>query len=333
MGVPMRSVLLASLLVSTVACHKSTSGGGGDDTTGPDAADTNTPAAFTITSTDITLPAGAEITKCFYFHTPNTTALAVNKWTSHMTPGSHHMIMFLGSATQPADGTIDDNCGIGGGAVSASNIPVWVYSSQMPDQTETLPTDDGGGKPLAQNIAPNQPAYFQMHYLNATDADLVVHVSVSAYALDPGAAYTETAAYVSYNGAITIAPHAVGTVASQTCQQPTGLKFWTLSSHSHKQSVHTDIKDGTAATGAVVFQSDDWEHPGSMSWMTSPFYTFASTLTFECTYNNTGDNANNMIVDGQSAQTNEMCMAVGYYFPATATKICYCYSAGSCITL
>ena len=54
-----------------------------------------------------------------------------------------------------------------------------------------------------------------------------------------------------------------------------------------------------------------------------PFYTFTSgTLTYECTYTNNGDNANSTIVSGPSAQTNEMCMGVGYFFPATGPRFC-----------
>jgi len=70
--------------------------------------------------------------------------------------------------SQPADGTVDQNCGVGGGG--GANVPVWTYATQTPTQEEDLPDDDGAGKPLAQNIAPNSAGYFQMHYLNATQA-------------------------------------------------------------------------------------------------------------------------------------------------------------------
>ena len=82
----------------------------------------------------------------------------------------------------------------------------------------------------------------------------------------------------------------------------------------------TDVKDGTA----TVFTSTDWEHPGAAMWTASPFYVFStSKLTYECTYNNTGPNANTTVVSGPSAVTNEMCMATGYYFPATKPLLCF----------
>lgn len=67
----------------------------------------------------------------------------------------------------------------------------------------------------------------------------------------------------------------------------------------------------------MVFSSNDWEHPGTQLFSAPEFYRFASgELTWECTYNNTGDNAGRTVTAGQSAKTDEMCMATGYYFPA-----------------
>jgi hypothetical protein len=329
----MRAYLLASIMV-VVACHKATTGGGGDDDqAGPDGGGSNslgTPA-FMVQSSDLQIGSGEEITECYYFHTPNTTALPITAWESHMTPGSHHMIMFWGSESQPADGTVNQDCGVGEGSI-ASGIPVWVYASQMPDETLQIPTDDGTGTgtPLAQPVPPNQPAVFQMHYLNESDDVLTVHVQIEAYALPPTTKYTETDAYITYNANISIPPEAVGVVATDTCTTPTGAKFWTMSTHSHKQSVETDVKDNS---GNMIFQSTDWQHPGATDWNPPSFYEFPNnSLTVDCTYNNndpSDPNSTTTIHDGPSAQTNEMCMATGYFFPATGAQFCYC-PAGGC---
>jgi hypothetical protein len=324
----MRTYLLALLSLLVVgACHKATTTGDDDDQMmgGADANPAGS-AAWTVQSTDVMINAGQEITECYYFHTPNTTTDLVTAWSSHITPGSHHMIMFWGSSDQPADGTIDQNCGLGGASTS---IPVWVYATQTPDEMLQIPTDDGTGTPLAQPVLANQPAVFQMHYLNESDSALMAHVEISAYTLPAGSKYTETDAYVTYNANISIGPGAVGTVATDTCTTPTGGKFWTVSTHSHKQSVETDIKDDT---GAMIFQSTDWQHPGTTNWNTTPFYQFPNdSLTIDCTYDNndpSDPNSTTTIHDGQSAQTNEMCMATGYFFPATGAQFCYCPSEG-----
>ncbi len=310
----MRSSLALVIFASLAACGGKGTGGGGGGGGMPDASTLGTPA-FDIISPDIMLMPGQEVTYCYYFHTPNTATLAVDKWVSDMTPGSHHMILFTGGPAH-ADGLDTTNsCGLG---TSAQNPAVWVYASQVPHQEQDLPADDGGGKPLAQAIAPNTQGAFQMHYLNTTDNALTAHVELKAYALAAGAAFTETDAFITYNNSISIPPGATNVTASATCAVPT-QKFWTISTHDHKQGIHTDVMDGAS----VVFQSTDWEHPGAQLWNTSPFYTFSGgKLTWECTYDNTGSNSSITVVSGPSAQTNEMCMAVGYFFPATGPKFC-----------
>lgn len=292
------------------------SGPGGDDDATPDAPTEPPPPAngFRIKSKEIQIQPGEEVTYCYYFRTPNTKPMAINHWKSSMTPGSHHMIMFL---TQNDAGTPDtvssQDCGLnaaGGGAA-------WTYAAQMPDAEVALPSDDGTGKPLAQEIAPNTPGFFQMHYLNASDQVLTVSVTLDASALDDGAPYTKTAAYVTYNAQISIPAGATNDVETMTCDVPAGAKFWLMSTHAHKQATLTQVKDGQA----MVFESDDWEHPGAAAFMTpAEFYTFESgKLTYSCTYNNP---TNRTITSGDSADTDEMCMASGYYFPATKPRFC-----------
>ncbi len=304
------------LLVVLGACTSSSSGSKGP--------------AISITSSDLTIAPGEETTQCFYFHTPNTDAVAIDKWVSDLTQGSHHMIFFttLGG-TPPADGTIDDCSGIRG---SGQPIPLPVYGTQVPHQETLFPKDDMGF-PLGQEIQPNTPGFFQMHYLNTTDQPLTVHVTLEGYALAPNVGYTHTDLFATYNADISIAPHAVDQLVTATCPsasqtseltQLQSYRFWQMSTHSHKQTVSVDVKDG--ATTLVT--TNDWEHPTIQSF--SPdFYSFANGVTWECTYTNDGTNANNTITDGQSAATNEMCMMTGYYFPAAGPRACF-MSGGNC---
>lgn len=318
------TILLASIL-ALVGCQKS-DGGNGDGTDAGNGSGsgsgsgTDPGAAFTVQSTDAVIPAGSEVTYCYWFKTPNTTAIAVNKWVADMTPGSHHMIFFAGGsfpASAPNGGLETKNdCGLGTG--NGVNQPAWVFASQTQHLEEDLPADDGAGKPLAQVIQPGTVGAFQMHYLNSTDSDLTVHVKLSAFALADGAAYTRTDPYITYNYDISIGPGLTGVQATASCPTPTGQKFWTMSTHAHKQAVDTKISD----SNGMIFESTDWEHPGDKTWNTMPFYTVNGMLTWTCTYNNTGDNAGTTVVQGTSAATQEMCMATGYTFPSTKATFC-----------
>ena len=344
MGAFMRTSIFGISLLAIVACHKAPTGTGDDDTTA-DAASALGSAAFSITSPDIMLTPGEEETVCYFFHTSNTASVAINKWVSDMTPGSHHAILYMTpTGTPPPDGTVSmDSCGLGGTG-NVSNLPIWTYATQTIHQEEDLPADDGGGKPLAQIIPANAAGYLQLHYLNASDSALTAHIDLEAYALPAATAYTETDAYVTYNQSISIPAGSTATTATASCPVPANVKFWSMSTHSHKQSVTTDVFDGAS----LIVHSTDWEHPGAQNWMSTPFYTFTSpNLTWTCNYANDApppycnaagsspascSNANTMVVSGQSAVTNEMCMATGYFFPATAPQFEVNYN-GSCIAL
>jgi len=298
----MRSSLCAVLML--VACSDS-----------GEAVVDETPA-FEIQSSPFTLAPGEETTKCFYFTTSNVESVAVHKWVSDMTPGSHHMIMFRTfTGSQPPDGTIDEQCG-------GDGITVPVFGTQIPHEEVAFPSNDGTGKPLAQLMEANSKGFFQMHYFNSSDQPISTQVSLKAYALPQDVVdnleYTRTDIFATYNNDISIPPGATNHVVSATCDV-VGGKFFTLSTHSHKQAIATRVAEGAS----TVFLSNDWEHPGNAAFTGPQFYEFSSgKLTWECTYNNNGDNATRTVTAGQSARTDEMCMATGYYFPAIGPRGC-----------
>src|SRR5262249_25594026 len=137
----MRLFVSMSVALTLVAC------GSSGDRSAPDAGSSDDVPAVKTVSPDIHIAAGQEIVYCYYFHMPNTSTVAIKKWVSDMTPGSHHMILyFTDTAVQP-DGTLN-TCEAGGAGI----VPVWTYASQTPHQESAMPADDGTGIPLAQVI-------------------------------------------------------------------------------------------------------------------------------------------------------------------------------------
>ncbi|CAN5716123.1 hypothetical protein BH11MYX2_BH11MYX2_26930 [soil metagenome] len=320
----MRTTLItASLLSLAIGC--SNSGGtttAGDDGTGDDGSGSDNPPppalGFQMISPDVTIQPGpdGEDTYCWYFHTPNTEDVVIKKWSSSMTEGSHHMIVYLTKTDEKTPGTIDNH---GCGNFSAGSLPAWTYAAQSAEYELELPQDDGTGKPLGQLIKAGSSGYIQMHYLNSSDAPVSAHVTLNAEAYPANTAYTNTAPFITYQTDISIAPNAIGTTFTKNAPVGTDKKFWQLSTHAHKQAVDTKVMDGTN----MLFDSTDWEHPGVKLWDASPFYSFSSgSMTWSCTYNNTGDNHASTVTQGGSAATDEMCMATAYYFPATSAITC-----------
>jgi hypothetical protein len=311
----------AIVLVTTLAaCYQTTPpmpeipGDGSDPGDGPLPVPER---GFQIVTPTLEIPPGDEVTYCYYFRAPNKTELSIKKWASRMTQGSHHLIVYLTQTDQKTPGTLStERCGFLNGGSSA----VWTYSAQSIIAEAALPADDGTGIPVGQPIRAEQSGFLQMHYLNASDNPLRVNVELNAYAYDEGVQVTPAGPYVTYNTNVNLGPGSPANpsqgMVTGTCDVPLEAggkvpKFYTLSTHSHKQSVRTFIKDGDS----MVFESTDWDRPGAATWSGSPFFSFASgKLTYQCEYRNPNSYP---IQTGDSAENEEMCMAVGYYFPAS----------------
>ena len=301
------SLSLTSMIVTGLVFAACGGGGAADDaSTDVDAAVAPPTEGFRIQTPSIRIEAGQEITYCYYTTIPINRTMGVKKWSSTMTTGSHHLILFFHNGSE-ADGTVTANCGFAGGG--AGQLPFWTYSAQSPTAQALMPPGVG------MTVPAGQKAFVQMHYLNVSDAPIMASVTIDAEAYAATETYTPAAAFVTYNTQIDLAPNSTGS-AGGTCAVPAGAKFFAMGTHAHHFSTTTAVKDGAA----MVFESSNWEHPGAATWTADPYYTFASgKLTYRCDYANT---SGQRVRTGNSAQTDEMCMAVGYFFPASAAKFC-----------
>lgn len=261
---------------------------------------------FQITTPLLELRPGTEVTYCYYFRMPNPSTVGVKQWQSLMTPGSHHMILYFTSSELAPEGTLTDK-GCGGG------LGVWAYAAQTPEQTFAMPPQVG------MTVEAGQPAFIQMHYLNATDQPRQVRVSLNLETYAEAETYTPASAYVTYNSNISVpagTPANPGTAnAGGLCTVSPNAKFFSLSTHVHKQGTRTQVLDG----GQMVFESTDWEHPGARTFE-APYYSFGSGgLNYRCEYKNP---TSRVVTDGDSAELDEMCMAIGYFFPASKATFC-----------
>lgn len=277
---------------------------------------------FQIRTPVVDIAPGREVTFCYYFRAPNTTPLSIKKWASRMTTGTHHIVLYLTPTDLKDPGSLlTEQCGFGMGGTGA----VWTYAAQSVDAEAVLPADDGTGLPVGQSIRAEQSGFLQMHYYNASDDVIHAHVELNGYAHDDGVQVTAAAPFITYNNRISLGSgsptNPTSASVSGSCSVLEGskrLNFYLLSTHSHKQSVHTYIRDGTT----VVFESTSWEHPGERTWPSAPFFSFASDkLSYQCDYLNP---TNRTITTGDSAELEEMCLAIGYYFPAASSAGHFC---------
>jgi len=241
--------------------------------------------------------------------------IQVGGFQSLMSEGSsHHFILYKG--------------GTGGGSACTLGANDWMYASSTPGQviTENWPANVGLSVPNGTQLILN------MHFINP--GTTVSYPKIKVNLLFAKNVMYQAGTMVSFNSQINI-PGATAAgpgmqTVSGTCTAPAGAKFFTMSTHTHKHAtaawveyVHGGTTTEIVHTGATsTYPADqepgsgtDWEHPGVGLWTAPNFLTVSSgdSFKYHCSYTNT---ASTSVTVGETAASNEMCMAIGYYFPA-----------------
>jgi hypothetical protein len=245
-------------------------------------------------------------------HVPTTSDVAVKQWKSTKSTGVGHAALVLADTDKKTPGTVSAvDCDMSNGTATAS----WVYSAYDLQDGWQFPADDGTGKPLAKNVKAGQPAWVIMHLTNASGVAIKEKVKIEGVGHAAGTVVTPAEPFVTYNTTINVAAGAMNDTESKTCPTPTGAKILYLSTLSRKLSTATKISSG----GGPLFLSSDWQDPGRVLAVQPPYLTFASDqVSVECTYTNgTGSTVN-----AGPATSDEVCMMLGYHFPATKPRLC-----------
>jgi len=277
---------------------------------------------FQFDTPEVIVGPGEEITYCYYFHTPNAETIGIRRWALTLGSVAHDVTLFatydathLPADREPAGTLSSTNCGFVDMG-SSNTLANWAYAAHNPFEQIVLPADDGAGSPLAVEVVAGQPMFLQMHFINPTGVAIANTVRLAAEALEIGVGYTKTASYFTYNNSISIPASSAGHTETRTCAAPAGVEFWFLSTHTHQFATSASVRDGVIP----LVQSADWENPEILVFSSPGFYTFSpSGLTYECVYNNpTGS----PIVSGNSPISDENCVGIGYFFPATRPLLC-----------
>jgi hypothetical protein len=257
----------------------------------------------------INVEPGQEAFLCFYKTIPTTGTIDVGKYQSWMTPGSSHHFIAYQVGNNPifpaqADGTLQ-TCAFGGGT--------WMYATSTPGQLIEMKMPDGVGLPLAAGTQ----VMLNMHFINpgATTAHPQVKMNF-VYAQN---VVNHAAAMTSFNRNINI-PAATGSgpgkqTVSGTCTAPAGSHFFVMTTHTHSRGVDSNVNFVTGSGTTNLVHTTDWEHPDVALWSAPGFLTVKSgdSFSYSCAYEN---KTSSVITVGETAATNEMCMAIGYYYPA-----------------
>jgi hypothetical protein len=253
------------------------------------------------------LAPGQEVFRCYHTSIPVDGEIDVSYFESQMSEGSHHFILYKNDADTAPEGTLDLNA-------CEQNYPAWIYASPQPHSDLRMPEG------VAMVLSSRQRVVFDSHYLNTTQQTL--HVKVALNVNFAKGTFQKAASLVSFNTGIFIPPNGTQTVEGD-CMPGPGAKFFVMVTHTHKRGTLATISRVLAGgqMGEELVRSTDWEHPTTRMWGPPAFLTFqpGEMFHYTCSYQN--DRAS-IVTAGASADANEMCMAITYYFPASASGSC-----------
>jgi hypothetical protein len=294
----MRKRWLAVVLWATAAaCGSSLSNNGGGDGGGGggDGGVSMTNDAVTFEMTPFTVTAGSEVFKYQDFANPFQGADAeVTAFESHMTTGSHHLLVFYENIT--ADGPLTDGNGLMFGPTP--------FGAQQPDLTLTYPTGVASVVPASKGIR------VQAHYLNATTHDINAVVKVIFHIAKPGTITQHAGVFFYVNPQIFV-PRMTTRTISTTCSFPIAANLIYATGHMHQHGTNFVA----TTNGTTFYQTDNWAQAPTAS-LTPPIQaTVNQQIDFACTFVNM---TNSDLIFGESAETNEMCILSGQYYPVPA---------------
>jgi len=293
------------VLLAAAACSSSSG-----SSTSPGGTSSNNPPPGSKLQTvefkmDATVGAGKEIFDCQFVTLPNVAGWMVSGEHTY-TAGSHHLLIYTTDLTSvPAGGNQVQDCYEGSGSFM-SHVRGVLYGGQTPTGSEQFPAGVG-----VQTTA-NQVLLFQVHYLNATSADLAAKVDVKL-TLDSGTDIVNNAGILFLYDPFIDVPPGAKAQAQMRVNIPRDITLLSATSHYHARGVGyaAYLDTPTKMATSPFYTSASWNSPEIVS-MSMPIAA-GTKLRFECDYDNSSGTAE--YFQGQSAQTNEMCMFIGAYYP------------------
>ena len=250
---------------------------------------------YTVALDSFVVAPGEERYACQDFANPfDGASAAIHGFASHLTPGSHHLLLFYKASA--ADAPLAD--------CSGSEFAAGPYGSQRPDDSLVYP--DG----VAAVVAPSDGFRVQAHYLNATTAPLEVRVTVTLSRIDEAAVRDRAAVLFFSNSAIDVPPGQSGVVAQKTCTLPFDVELVQATGHMHS---HGRAFSATAA-GHTLFSSTVYSDVTPALFDPPLALPAGTAVTFGCTYDNS--DGTTPLEFGDSARTDEMCIFSAQFYPA-----------------
>jgi hypothetical protein len=250
---------------------------------------------LTLTLDEFELDPGDETYKCQNFANPLGRDVAILQSQSHMSSGSHHLAAFR--FQQNVDGPLEDCSGL--------EFHATIHAAQTPRASTTYPPGVGAFLASAEGVRLNA------HYFNLSKQRITAKVTVAIDYVEADQV-THKAAQIHLNDSTIHVPPGGGTAGGAlTIPSEVGdIYIVSLQSHMHRRGASFAAHIGD---GPVVYETTSWHEPPVQTYEPAIHVAAGTPISWHCDIRN--DTAVPLTF-GESADTNEMCVLTGYYYPA-----------------
>jgi hypothetical protein len=283
------------LLGAASACDGGSNGSGSGDASPPDAGSGGTDSggaavdsggpigdagpgeARSLTVGPFEAARGVERTQCVSLDLGNDAPMFVRAIRTHLTDGSHHMIVYrLDEAPDPTPRF----CGSFSHGVGDS-----IFIAQQRDAEIRYPAGTG------LHVEAHQTIGLEMHYINyVSDAPIDISGTVELDLVPIDGSIEEM--QLLFTGDIALSIPARSEATSRSFHSvPSGARIFALTSHTHQLGTHATIHRGDSETtpGALLHESTSWAEPPLDLFDPMLELDPGEGLILTCEYYNPGD--------------------------------------------
>jgi hypothetical protein len=263
------------------------------------------------------VPAGTENTQCIIKRLGNTQPLHVGTVHNTLGDASHHMIVYR--VTDTVEQTTPFACQPFQDTLKGNGNPILI--SQKKDDVLQLP--DG----VAYTLDANQMIRIEMHYINATNAPVMLTSSTTMTEVTKF--QNEASFFLIGDTDINIPSNSdatVGPVFFPMDPMYGDANFFALTGHEHKlgTNVQVSVVNSSTDSGMSVYDVPNWSWNEPKTVVHAPPFTVPANggFRFTCKWHNPNtDPAAPAVHFGESAN-DEMCFFWAYYYPSHGTHVC-----------
>ena len=295
---------------------------------------------YQVITAPMEVPANTEVEYCTVVRVDpieGETYAWVQRMESLVSPGTHHMNVFMGQWSfldgYLGDGAAEAALGITEGTYNCNELSIMesafpVFPSQRENQQIVFPPGVAVPMPTPMLLV------FSHHFVNANDYPILINAALNVEMVD--AAEVEQVAGIVFDGTTIDIPDGTTKTEQRTCIFERDVSVALVSTHTHEwadcATLHAYDGETEAVTTEPYYTNHDWDRPPILHFEDGAYDIAAGDgVHFACHFTNDTDRV--LVNDGTA--DGEMCVfaAVTWPLPQSVEEVASIMESGSLDTL